>query len=220
VKQYNRKGCLKSATEDAKQRLTAISHRLQRCSARTEQSKINRMFNIQPGTVYSNFRNHHNKEEAEITDKQETYRFWNNIWGTPKIHNAAEWTGKEYFDVPTQQAQRITKEDIKNKCKKMANWKSPGPDQVQGYWLKHLTSLHERLAQQLQSILDDPSCMPSWLTTSAHTKGPNSRKQTVKPPDQSHAFQEPGVTVTSRVVAIALGFSPIGVIKRALRLND
>ena len=28
------------------------------------------------------------------------------------------------------------------------------------------------------------------------------------------------VTVTSRVVAIALGFSPIGVIKRALRLND
>jgi len=47
----------------------------------------------------------------------------------------------------------------------MANWKSPGPDQVQGYWLKHLTSLHERLAQQFQSILDDPSCMPSWLTT-------------------------------------------------------
>jgi len=46
----------------------------------------------------------------------------------------------------------------------MANWKSPGPDQVQGYWLKQLTRLHERLAQ-LRSILDDPSCMPSWLTT-------------------------------------------------------
>ena len=28
------------------------------------------------------------------------------------------------------------------------------------------------------------------------------------------------VTVTSRVVAIALGFSPIGVIKHASRLND
>jgi len=43
------------------------------------------------------------------------HRFWNNIWGTPKIHNAVEWTQKEYFDVPTEQAQKITKEDIKKK---------------------------------------------------------------------------------------------------------
>jgi len=147
VKQYKKKGCLKSAIEDAKQRLTAISHRLQRYTARTEQYKINRMFNTEPRRVYSNFQNNNKKEEAEIPDKQETYRFWNNISGTPKIHNAAEWTQKEYFDVPTQQAQRIAKEGIKNKCNKMANWKSSGLDQVQGYWLKHLTSLRERLAQ-------------------------------------------------------------------------
>jgi len=45
VKQYNRKRCLKSAMENAKQRLTAISPRLQRYTARTEQYKINRMLN-------------------------------------------------------------------------------------------------------------------------------------------------------------------------------
>jgi len=82
VKQYNRNVCLKSAIEDAQQRLTAISHRLQRYTARTEQYKINRMFNTQPGRVYSNFRNQNNKEEAEIPDKEETYRFWNNMGNT------------------------------------------------------------------------------------------------------------------------------------------
>jgi len=61
VKQYNRKGCLKSAIEDGKQRLIAVSHRLHRYTARTEKYKINRMFNTQPGRVYSNFQNNSNK---------------------------------------------------------------------------------------------------------------------------------------------------------------
>ena len=29
--------------------------------------------------------------------------------------------------------------------KKMPNWKAPGPDNVQGYWLKNLTPLHDNL---------------------------------------------------------------------------
>jgi len=45
---------------------------------------------------------------------------------------------------------KITKEDIKNKPKKTAHWISPGSDQDERYWLKNLTSLHERLSQQLQ----------------------------------------------------------------------
>ena len=52
MKQYDRKSCLKSAIEDAKQRFTAISHRHQkRHRARTEQYKINGMLNTQPGRV-------------------------------------------------------------------------------------------------------------------------------------------------------------------------
>jgi len=78
----------------------AISHKFQRYTASTKQYKINRTFNIQ-----RKFPNHNNQGEAEIPDKQETRRFWNNIWGTLKIHNAAEWTQKEYFDVLTQKAQ-------------------------------------------------------------------------------------------------------------------
>jgi len=129
----------------------AISHKFQRYTASTKQYKINRTFNIQ-----RKFPNHNNQGEAEIPDKQETRRFWNNIWGNTE--GILRRSNPKSTNI-------ITKEDIKNKSKKMANWKSRGPDQVQGYWLKRLTSLHERLAQQLQNILDDPNCMPSWLTT-------------------------------------------------------
>ena len=36
----------------------------------------------------------------------------------------------------------------------MPNRKAPGKDDVQGYWLKNLTSLHSCRAVQLNHILD------------------------------------------------------------------
>ena len=36
----------------------------------------------------------------------------------------------------------------------MPNWKSPGPDLVQGFWLKNFSSLHERIRLQLKECLD------------------------------------------------------------------
>ena len=45
----------------------------------------------------------------------------------------------------------------------MPNWKSPGPDLVQGFWLKNFTSLHERVRLQLNECLNS-GFEPSWLT--------------------------------------------------------
>ena len=45
----------------------------------------------------------------------------------------------------------------------MPNWKSPGPDLVQGFWLKSFSSLHERVRLQLKECLDS-GFVPSWLT--------------------------------------------------------
>ena len=45
---------------------------------------------------------------------------------------------------------------------KIPNWKSPGPDLVQGFWLKNFSSLHERVRLQLKECLD--RFVPSWLT--------------------------------------------------------
>ena len=33
----------------------------------------------------------------------------------------------------------------------LKNWKSPGPDLVQGFWFKNFSSLHERVRLQLKN---------------------------------------------------------------------
>ena len=45
----------------------------------------------------------------------------------------------------------------------MPNWKSPGPDIVQGFWLKNFSSLHGRVRRQLKVCLGS-GVLPSWLT--------------------------------------------------------
>ena len=45
----------------------------------------------------------------------------------------------------------------------MSNWKSPGPDLVQGFCLKNFISLHERVRLQLKDCLDS-AFVPGWLT--------------------------------------------------------
>ena len=49
-------------------------------------------------------------------------------------------------------------------CRKLPNWKAPGKDGVQGYWLKNLTSLHPSIAMQLNQILDGERPLPDWMT--------------------------------------------------------
>ena len=49
--------------------------------------------------------------------------------------------------------------------KKVPNWKAPGPDGVQGYWIKKLTSLHGRIAEQMNEIINSRVPIPVWMTT-------------------------------------------------------
>ena len=55
-------------------------------------------------------------------------------------------------------------EMIKQQVKKILNWKSPGPDGVQGYWLKKLTALHEHIAKQMDNIISNAKNIPKWTT--------------------------------------------------------
>ena len=57
----------------------------------------------------------------------------------------------------------ITTGSLKKILGRMPNWKSPGPDLVQGFWLKNFSSLHERVRLQLKKCLDG-EFVPSWLT--------------------------------------------------------
>ena len=45
----------------------------------------------------------------------------------------------------------------------MPNWKAPGPDFVQVFWLKNVKSIQEGLKTNLQKCLENGN-MPMWIT--------------------------------------------------------
>ena len=47
----------------------------------------------------------------------------------------------------------ISIDALKKRIAMMANWKAPGPDVTQGYWIKTFKSLHERLVIKLMTCL-------------------------------------------------------------------
>ena len=57
----------------------------------------------------------------------------------------------------------ITDKEVKALLKKFPNWKAPGPDGVQGYWLKNFVSLHSKLAEHLNLCLETGKT-PAWMT--------------------------------------------------------
>ena len=53
---------------------------------------------------------------------------------------------------------------MQEQVKKIPNWKSPGLDEVQGYWLKKLAALHECVAKQMDNIISNREDIPKWMT--------------------------------------------------------
>ena len=62
----------------------------------------------------------------------------------------------------------ITADLVKHQVKKIKNWTTPGKDEIHGYWLKHLTSLHTRIARQLNYLLQIGN-IEDWTTTGKTT---------------------------------------------------
>ena len=44
------------------------------------------------------------------------------------------------------------------------NWKAAGPDKIQNFWYKKLTSTHEHLAKQITDVINNPDTFPDFLT--------------------------------------------------------
>ena len=62
-----------------------------------------------------------------------------------------------------QEEVEITPEKIKKILRKIQNWKAPGPDCVQGFWLKNFKSIQEDLGRNLQKCLENGN-VSMWMT--------------------------------------------------------
>ena len=155
--------------EELKQRVLATAKKIERYEARIKQYRQNRQFNTNQRRFYQNLDDDNNT--TEVPDKEETTKFWQNIWDNPKDHNTnAAWitsTESELGECPMDDF-TITADMIKKQAKKVKNWTAPGKDEVHGYWLKHPTSLHTRMAWQLNQLLQTRT-IEDWMTTGKTT---------------------------------------------------
>ena len=97
---------------------------------------------------------------------EESKQFWRNIWSQSADHKKdAKWLQDLQSEVNVKKQEKIdvTTGSLKKILGRMPNWKSPGPDLVQGFWLKNFSSLHERVRLQLKECFDS-GFLPSWLT--------------------------------------------------------
>ena len=156
----------KVVLEELKQRVSALAAKIKRYEQRNTQYRQNRMFMSNQRRLFDEIEG--TNYQNDITpDAEETREFWSGIGGKSVNHSSdAEWLKKLKDDLPENAQQhdiKVTKENVTKQTKKLANWKSPGPDGLQGYWLKNLSSLRERIATQLDECLQMNN-VPEWMT--------------------------------------------------------
>ena len=143
--------------EELKQRILAKAAKLSRYQQTIQQYRINRLFKVDQKKVYNEFNGKTGSSNGDIPNAEESRTFWSGIWSVEKEHNKeAKWLSdlKEEIVKLEQQNVVINEDKVKKQCSKMPNWKAPGHDGIQGLWIKRPDKVHERIATQLNEILE------------------------------------------------------------------
>ena len=139
------------AIEELKQRITALTANVRRHQGREDSYRQNRLFENNQRQFYREL----NQEEERCDDDQpvaeESKQFWGNIWCQSADHKKdAKWLQdlRSEVNIKKQEKIDITTGSLKKILGRMSNWKSPDLDLVKGFWLKNISSLHERVRLQ------------------------------------------------------------------------
>ena len=167
--------------EAINQKVMAKEGILKRYRQRVKQYRQNRTFQNNERKFYQQVGGSDLKTYQQSNIK-ETERFWTKIW-QPKKHNEnAEWINnitRELEGLEEGSKMEIHIDLLKTTLKIISNWKAPGHDGIHCFWLKKFTSIHGRLALEMNRCLQGVQ-VPEWMT-----KGMNSLIQ--KDPSKGNA---------------------------------
>ena len=145
--------------------MVAKEGRLNRYRQRVKQYRQNRTFQNNERKFYQQLGGSDTKTYQQ-PDAKETERFWTKIW-QPKKHNEnAEWINnitRELEGLEEGSEMEIHVDLLKTTLKRISNWKTPGHDGIHGFWFKKFTSIHDRLALEMNRCLQDAQ-VPEWMT--------------------------------------------------------
>ena len=126
---------LNVSVEELKQRITAIAAKVRRYQGRVDSYRQNRLFEKSQMQLYREL----DEEEERYDDQpvpEESKQFWGNIWSQSADHKEdAKWLQDLQSEVNVKKQEKIviTTGSLKKIFGRMPNWKSPGPDLVQGF---------------------------------------------------------------------------------------
>lgn len=169
-KYHIRANGFRTVIEQLKQRVMSKAQKVKRYTERCEQFQQNRLFENNPKQFFSSLNG--NSGENVVPNAEEAREFWSEIWSQDVEHNKnAEWIQDIKSDLqnkPKQEDIVVTRDDVKMQVRKLPNWKSPGPDGIQGFWLKKFVAMHEAFAVHLNDCVAS-GVVPSWMTVGKTT---------------------------------------------------
>ena len=157
---------LNVVVEELKQRITAIAAKFRRYEGRVDSYRQNRLFENNQRQFYRELDQEKERCDDDQPVAEGSKQFWGNIWSPSSDHKKdAKWLQdlRSEVNVKKQEKIDITTGSVEKILGRMPNWKSPGPDLVQGFWLKSFSSFHERVRLQQKECLDN-GFVRSWLT--------------------------------------------------------
>ncbi|XP_026734727.1 uncharacterized protein LOC113498782 [Trichoplusia ni] len=151
-----------------KQKVYAWANRIRRYKCRVERYHLNRMFQKDERWVYRTWeRPGLGVDDGSLPDDDATKSFWRSIWSEPVSHAECDWmreVEQSCEHIQEMGAITISPQDVATATRSLSNWKAPGPDGLQNYWLKWLRSSHDYLASQFQSVIESGK-LPLFFTT-------------------------------------------------------
>ena len=166
-KYHVKKKGIETVIQEPQQRIVALAARMERYTNRVKQYRQNKLSETNQRRLYQEL-NGENMSETVAPDAEQSKEFSSGIWDDPVTHNAsAEWlkdVQNQMSGIGKQQNIVLSTDKLKLQLHKVPNWNGLGPDVVQGYRIKYLTPLHERIVAQLNTILSS-ACVPQWMTT-------------------------------------------------------
>jgi hypothetical protein len=106
-----------------------------------------------------------NLEARELPSMAEAETYWKSLWGEEAQHNErAEWIRREQKRKISHMGWRpIQITEINLYLSKAHNWKSPGNDQIQNYWIKAFPATHTYITKHFNAIIEEPEKATEWL---------------------------------------------------------
>ena len=191
IKSYLKGQSIQTKLQHNKMKLAALTKKLRTRKSNRERYKNNCQYHHNQKAFYSGLRmgGEGVKQVDDPPSTEEVKEFWENLYSDKGRHREdAEWLKKEEEEmenVVTAKWQDLTESDLLKGCKRLANWKSPGLDQVQNFWLKYLTALQPKLTEIINHIVKNPTIAPKWFTrgrtTLLYKTGPTSKAKNYRP---------------------------------------